>query len=533
MPVSFKYTIWALFILPLVFIACKTSTWNTSYHDFLPKKEYIITYKFSYENKGRPTFIKAYIPQSNEHQWISSIHSHTPDMELKTLWDESGTRARWDQKLSKVHAFQRQPQSLERLKIHYKFTYSGRKVEYLLDDHLPVHQEIPDSLKSYLLPETYIQSDDSDIMALANGLSKDHYDLKRTLQSLFSYTYQIPRIKSSKLMDAKTCLKENRASCNGRSRLFVAMCRSLGIPARLVGGIILENKTKRTSHQWMEVYIQGEWVPFDALNGHFASIPAHYMELYRGDHFLITHSPNIDFDYTFQIEGSTSAGNPSQSSSEVFIDSGTFFWPDKLLTYGLPRNFLKLLLLLPLLGLIVALCKNIVGLKTIGTFLPAILGVSFEISGLGFGIIILATVVLSLFILSKGIESWGLLQTPRLVILLTGVIASLILVFHLSLMLGYPSLLSTSFFPIVILTLIAERFTRKVDESDLKEGMMILGQTILVAFACYLAYASPLLETLFFTFPELILAVLAFNLLLGKWIGLRITEYVRFKQLLA
>ena len=83
--------------------------------------------------------------------------------------------------------------------------------------------------------------------------------------------------------DALTALRLGEASCNGRSRLFVALARRAHVPARLVGGIILENGTKRVGHQWVEAWVAGRWVPFCPTNGWFAEIPAHYLTLYHGD----------------------------------------------------------------------------------------------------------------------------------------------------------------------------------------------------------------------------------------------------------
>jgi hypothetical protein len=69
--------------------------------------------------------------------------------------------------------------------------------------------------------------------------------------------------------------------------LFLALARNAGVPGRLVGGVILETGQKKTSHQWLEIYVNGYWIPFDALNNHFTFPPENYMELYKGDAFLL------------------------------------------------------------------------------------------------------------------------------------------------------------------------------------------------------------------------------------------------------
>ena len=46
------------------------------------------------------------------------------------------------------------------------------------------------------------------------------------------------------LTDARSAFEEQEASCNGKSRLFVALCRAHMIPARMVGGIMPTKRKK-------------------------------------------------------------------------------------------------------------------------------------------------------------------------------------------------------------------------------------------------------------------------------------------------
>ena len=62
----------------------------------------------------------------------------------------------------------------------------------------------------------------------------------------------------------------------GKNRLFIALLRARGIPARLCKGLILENTSKRTSHAWTEIFVVDKWIPFCPTNGYFAEIPENY-----------------------------------------------------------------------------------------------------------------------------------------------------------------------------------------------------------------------------------------------------------------
>ena len=197
------------------------------------------------------------------------------------------------------------------------------------------------------------------------------------LKAIYDFVAKIPSTSQKELTTALEALKQNQASCNGKSRLFVAICRNLNIPARVCGGLILNEETKRTSHLWAEVLILNTWVPFDALNGHFSSIPGNYLEVYKGDEFFVKRSANLEFDYNYIIA--------EQHPNLGIFESFNMFHIAK--ATGLSEQMLSLMILLPFGALLVAIFRNVVGMKTFGVFLPILIAISFTTTGLVFGMI--------------------------------------------------------------------------------------------------------------------------------------------------
>ena len=78
----------------------------------------------------------------------------------------------------------------------------------------------------------------------------------------------------------------------------------------------------------------------------------------------------------------------------------------------------------------------------------------------------------------------------------------------------------------------AERFARAVEEDGHQAAISTMLQTLVATSVCYLVFASVAIQTLLLIFPELILITIVVTLLLGKWIGLRLTEYNRFSYVL-
>ena len=87
------------------------------------------------------------------------------------------------------------------------------------------------------------------------------------------------------------------------------------------------------------------------------------------------------------------------------------------------------------------------------------------------------------------------------------------------------------FFPIIILTIAAEKFARKVEEDSFLEALKLYGQTLIVTVACFLILSSVSIQNFVITFPEILITIGGITVLLGKWIGLRLTEYNRFYKL--
>jgi len=356
---------------------------------------------------------------------------------------------------------------------------------------------------------------------------------RATLQAIYDYVSALGGRPFKGTTDAVTAAKLGEASCNGKSRLFIALARNNGIPARLVGGLILSPGTKRTSHQWLEAYVAGHWVPFDGLNSHFAELPDNYLALYRGDEALFTHSPNIGFDYRFSIQRRIVPNDRLAG----FLGGHAFNLYQALSSFrrvNISLNLLKFLLMIPFGVLVVVVARNVIGLTTFGTFLPALMAVASRETGLVAGVagflIILAVTALVRIPLNK----LGVLHTPKLAILMVAAILTMLGLTVLADIVRIDALASVgavTLFPIAILTITAERISLSLEEDGWKKTGLTMFWTLLVMTVAYLMMESVALQALILAFPELFLGVVALNLWIGHWTGLRLMELLRFRSL--
>jgi hypothetical protein len=97
--------------------------------------------------------------------------------------------------------------------------------------------------------------------------------------------------------------------------------------------------------------------------------------------------------------------------------------------------------------------------------------------------------------------------------------------------LGLETGLSVALFPMVIIAMTIERMSVVWEERGPSDAMREGIGSLLIAIAAYILMGLQWLEHLIFTFPELLLVVLAMVVLAGRYTGYRLLELRRFKAL--
>ncbi|HEX8184839.1 MAG TPA: transglutaminase domain-containing protein, partial [Blastocatellia bacterium] len=117
----------------------------------------------------------------------------------------------------------------------------------------------------FLKPTHDIRSDDKSIIERARAIVGDDRDAWSVARKLSDWTYKNLKWKRVDYADAAQTLATREADCTEFSELFVAMARSLGLPARMVTGFA-HSSGSFGGHAWVEVYA-GEWVELDPTFG--------------------------------------------------------------------------------------------------------------------------------------------------------------------------------------------------------------------------------------------------------------------------
>ena len=137
--------------------------------------------------------------------------------------------------------------------------------------------------KTYTSPQRGIESDDPALRELAQQIvagETNTYKRVLRLQAWVQQNVQYPDLGATYPDDALLCIDKGVGDCAGQSKVFVALCRALGIPARTVSGLLpfargtgpLEQFGPRAAwfdrnlsvHIWCEVYFpQLGWVQLE------------------------------------------------------------------------------------------------------------------------------------------------------------------------------------------------------------------------------------------------------------------------------
>lgn len=150
-----------------------------------------------------------------------------------------------------------------------------------------------ESIQKYLLPSSNIESDDPIIIDKAKQITKNAQNSWEAAKMLSKWVseeihYAIPGGGS-----ARGAYDMHAGECGAHSMLLAALCRAVGIPARVVyGGMYVPNMGGAFGqHGWNEIYMgNAGWIPVDATAFEIDYIDAGHIRI--SEHFVTASSFN-------------------------------------------------------------------------------------------------------------------------------------------------------------------------------------------------------------------------------------------------
>jgi hypothetical protein len=511
-----------LLIFPLGTLFYKSQVLNLS---LIPQMvDDVWNFHMNVRPKGDVNSFAFPIPKSGPGQKMSDEKIKSRDYKVFVEADTDSNLATWSSK------------DLIKNRISYSARVDLKPVSYkkIPKDYTETY---PKGLEKYLKVPELLQEDSEAIALLEKAILEGSEDKTSLIRKIYYYVEE----EIQRNTDIKTIhetLNTGKGSPLIKARLFNIMARRNKIPSRIIVMVRmpdLKAKKEETKLRFTfanEVYLADKWIPVDTNRGHFGERPDNFMVIHRNYEEVEKIISKKRVSYSIHAERARiNRYNKAEFKKEVIKSDSVF---SKLSLYRLPlplQTMFATLLLIPIGTLVLSLARNVIGIPTFGIFTPILLTLFFKETSFGFGLLFFG-VVISIGIGERYIlDKFHLLAVPRLSIIVTLIVMLMLSYSFFSVEMTTVSQRHLAFFPIVIVTTIIERLSVSLAEEGLLNTLKTLFGTLVIILLVYSLFFIHSLEMFVFTNPELLLAVLGCQVLIGKYKGYRLSEFIRFRDL--
>ncbi len=205
-----------------------------------------------------------------------------------TKWTSSGTTK------TNFVFFEWNDQKIETKKYGFnsKIRTKNRRIPITKKINFPLSKTDTQNLDNYLTTTKTIDKDNQKIISQATKLAEGETDLFKVVFNLAKWVeaninYELTTLTTTSSQKASWVLENKKGVCDEMTSLFIAMCRSLGIPARFVSGISYSTselfEEPWLPHGWAEVFFPGYgWVGFDITFGEYGYVDVTHIKLRDG-----------------------------------------------------------------------------------------------------------------------------------------------------------------------------------------------------------------------------------------------------------
>ena len=362
----------------------------------------------------------------------------------------------------------------------------------------------------------------------ANALLEDAYRLSADAETLAIRL--IEQLNAEQPEDNVRILLQGIKGRSMKNQLIIELLRSAEIPVRLLRGIELTDIGRRQKlRELIELYNGEEWIAIDPRNAELG-LSETFLPWQRGDQWLLQVEGGKDSRLSFSVIANERAGRNvavllGREEQAGIVDFSLFTLPVEV------QNTFSILLLIPIGALVVVILRNLVGIRTSGTFMPILIALAFLQTTLFVGIVLFVVVVGVGLMIRGYLSRLNLLLVPRLSAVLIVVIGLYVALSIMGFKMGLMGVLSVTYFPMIIIAWTIERMSVLWEEEGAREVMIQGGGSLLTAILAHLVMIERHVAYLFFAFPELLFVVLAIILAIGQYTGYRLSELRRFEPL--
>jgi hypothetical protein len=198
---------------------------------------------------------------------------------------------------------------------------------------------------------------------------------------------------------------------------------------------------------------------------------------------------------------------------------------------GVPANTVILILILPVLATAVVFFRHVVGVPSLAMLLPVALSITLVATGLAAGLILLLTIVLSSTLARIILKKIRIMQFAKMALTIFIVSVGILATLTASAQIGILSVTQISIFPVLLLILLSQNIVELQVDRGVSDILMISAITIFLGILGYFLLSYEPIRNFVILYPELTFLVVPVNIMIGRYFGLRFTEYFRFSPI--
>ena len=189
-------------------------------------------------------------------------------------------------------------------------------------DDLRIPERVPREVRAFVNGSPYIEVKHQKIRTLAKEIMaevpEDATDWEK-VEAIYDYVLEHIDYVEGPDKGALETLRDGRADCQGRSMVFIALCRANKIPARVVWV---------DGHVYAEFYLEdaegnGHWFPIESAGSRaFGEMPLARTIMQKGDNFRVPERPTERLRYASDYMLGTPVGNGGRAEGGVIRPHG-------------------------------------------------------------------------------------------------------------------------------------------------------------------------------------------------------------------
>jgi len=245
---------------------------------------------------------------------------------------------------------------------------------------------------------------------------------------------------------------------------------------------------------------------------------------------LLKNPKSID-DLQLQLESNSYLYTKLVDSVEIPAYFFVSRFINELSNNGVRLTDIYIILLLPIFLTIVWVSKHFIWISTLWTIIPVFLWILYIKIGILFTLWVMLFLLVVNILLSKIISRYTLLYTPKVTFITIVNLIIFMWAFLLAKEFMSFNIPTDNMLYIIIFFIIAEKLVSIITSKEYREYKKSFWGTLIVSLLCFSLLHFQSFLVLLTAYPEILILLIPFNFMLGRFTWLRITEYLRFREI--